>query len=584
MAEPARGALDRLVRDLLFQAMAFGRIAAVARIPLGDVFENDVVRRLNLVQNLLALPRPPPDPAFLGAGHPFIYNTARWPAGCPIAGWFGDGQALPQRDYPTSVVTFWHLQIRNPDAAKWKIVRAALYVHQRHGFLAALRYIVDLHRAGLTLDAEHSEAALSILLDARRRVANDHELAALLLVAVPAGEDAWLHAAFRQSPPSGDHVRPDLRDDLDYLVHRAEREIQDVLDAPDYDRWVLGQSFLRALNLAVVRIGKAHGLTRELAFSAALVRIEEILADANGMFAVLAFSGNDPLESPYRFDSTMLDALRRQLGGFDDWRERLIDERAVIPDRLHDLLLADRPMIESLPPEWKRLSAAVAPIVGPLAFGDDGFAMRRIRRFATDEAVRLLPGLDLAAIHPRLDAETAAGLIELVAGKGGRLGDKAAPAAEGEGDLDQLERLFRDHRIFLNGMVDAGWHAALCAKLDVEPDRLEAVTVGLYRGLCAAEIRMLAAASFAGESADDEPLDALVAHYPYYAPGLVEKGLRLDLAGDGEAALALMRDGILLNPFDPDPWHCLAVALGTKGEQADALVCEAVANVLSEGG
>jgi len=276
-----------VARALFGQMRAFGILARHGP-NAREVFGGLITQRISLLRVLLELLQTLDAKSVreaIASGDPIIYNTAEWPKGAPLAGKFDVGGPISLEGHLASWFMAWNLQLGDESRSGMgpKVVRAALWLLMTSGnFNEAIDYVVDLQTKGVIIDDAAAAEAIRVLFQARRLVKNDIDLIDFLLDKDAANLPDWTRAQFKNFDLDGQLVREDLQDDFDALLTRAEGEIEMVLNASSYDRWVVGQLGLYSLLTVVEQTFKRFQLDKSLQFIARLTRIEEIRADAGG--------------------------------------------------------------------------------------------------------------------------------------------------------------------------------------------------------------------------------------------------------------------------------------------------------------
>jgi hypothetical protein len=371
--------LASLVASALTQHRAFGLFMSSPEEELVDWFIERHGRPL--AQALSALD----SPALrrMAAGTPYVLTGQEEGAGDELAGYFREDSTLGLGELLESRHVFWTLQCRPgaEPAVRLLLIRAALWMLAHHDFETALRYLLDLHKHGYLLDFQMLDQCLSILCAARLKVHTDAEIVALLVELGGTPGSEWRSARW-----SGADVlsMPALREpgvDAEYLTHAAQAEIDEVRAASSHDAWLLGQYYLPQLMWAVLFTLRYIGVADQLAYFALCARFEEISCDG---FPFRAMQAGMPQHFPFapQFGVARTVALVLQQT-CDDWQDRLLVERVVVPDELSDLLMPDADTVladvphERLPAPWHLLSAALAPIYGRVVLREPEYALRR---------------------------------------------------------------------------------------------------------------------------------------------------------------------------------------------------------------
>jgi hypothetical protein len=353
-----------IAKALTTQLKAFGFIADSIEKP-AEVFQTTITpRAMFLLTVLKLLDGGEAIKQAIAPEDPFIYNTAKWPKGCPCGGKLEANDAISLDIHFLSLWMFWNLQLEadSRDSAPSKIARAALWVLKNTGsFCAAISYILDLQISGFVLNRRYATEALVTLFNARRRVMNDDELIGFFLDETTGNSPDWTRIQFKKFNFDQPIVRPDIDDDFDLLIDRAESEIERVINAESYDDWLLGQLTLNSLLNTVHSIFDHYSTDNLLHYIARMKRIGEIRADAGGFSKLfkLYIKG-------IKADFTMAAVAAIMLSAkTEDWIDRILEDRAVVPAQLEQLLTTKGIDERGLTAGWDRVSILLAPIVAP---------------------------------------------------------------------------------------------------------------------------------------------------------------------------------------------------------------------------
>lgn len=360
-------ALDQLFTGALLQYKAFGLLANLDH----PAFKDDLMHFISdhglpLATAFAALPDNISRQACIGL--PYLQCSSITSPDAPPGGYFEDQTNIDPGTLLSSRYTFWTMQHLEGSANSiyYCLVRAALYVLHTRDFNASVRYLLDLQKHGYLLNSHSLQHCLTFLLMIRQRVNTDDDIVPLCIAGQPQENADWHNAKLL---PLDIAVLPVVRpaqEGLAYILLTAENDIEEVRAAKSYDEWVLGQHYLGNLMLTVLFILRYLNMEQELAFRSFDVRYEEICADC---FAFYHMIRGEPERYPFEVSFTFSYAPLRasqMVGG--DWQDRLCDERVLIPDQLAALLLPSDGTINShlplasVPPAWRLLSPAVAPV------------------------------------------------------------------------------------------------------------------------------------------------------------------------------------------------------------------------------
>jgi hypothetical protein len=396
-----------IAQSLFGQMRAFGILANHSLRPF-EVLNSEILTRFGFLRMLVqVLDHLDPEASreLIASGDPIIYNTLEWPPAAEPAGSFEPAGNISLEQHLTSWYMSWNLQSdEHPQSAMvLKVVRAALWlVNGPGGIDAAIQYIIDLQAKGVILNRIVAIQAMTLLLSARRRVQSDADLAAFFLETVPSSASEWTRAQFKEWDISVPAVRPDLTDDLSVLLDRAENEVDQVLKAKSYDAWLLGQLALNSVLSIVVSTFHEFEAENELQFVSKLTRLEEIRADAGAFGSMFRLWCGKFISFKYESDFTLSMTVCSLLSNqVEDWKDRVLDERAAIPDCLQHLVTERGITTLDLPDGWERISGTLAPIAGPMLLEDDSYMCARTELFQPDQ---LQDAPSLAAFLQSIDA------------------------------------------------------------------------------------------------------------------------------------------------------------------------------------
>jgi len=541
--------LAPLFRRLVAQTTAFGLFTPPHEA--AKVMDAFVLPRLGFLATFAEALRDTPFMRRAIAGLPFIYNTAQWPEGAPVAGFMEPDSVIPPADFLASLSAIWHLQCMDEDSAggaEWKLVRAAAWILEREGFLPALSYVLELQRSGCVLRDETTAGALCILLDARRGVASDEEIAGLLFETPHCSAKEWPRRVFRELQVDATRfLRPDLSDDFDRLIDEAEARVERMLETTNFDDWMLGQACVWKELTTLRRVFEHHEQWEALAYVGRTTRLEEIRADAGAHFRVARSRLGSRV---YTWDNTMLSAMTMMVrGSTEDWLERFLEDRALLPRELEPLALVGGDLVtlepSALPARWQAFSATLAPAWAACVLDDAMMAFRRRRPFRLEDdhadslAEPFLESKDIGAARVR------EALLALVCDR---------PGVD-EAPLRELAQ------------------AAIGAQQDLDDFVAE-----LHREMVIEEIRSLMRGAM--QKGDPSAAEATRARwcelYPYFAGAALERAIGWDEAGRHEESLAEIERSIVLSPRDAPPWHSLGVILLNLGRRQEAAFAQAI--------
>ncbi|MFH0298190.1 hypothetical protein AAFX91_13295 [Bradyrhizobium sp. 31Argb] len=587
-----------IAQSLFGQMRAFG-ILANHSTRASEVLNSAILPRLAFLKMLLAAldhidPEASREP--IASGDPIIYNTLDWPPTAPPAGVFEPSGNVSLERHLNSWYLSWNLQLgESPQSAMiLKVVRAALWLVKSPGGIdAAIQYVIDLQIKGVIVDRLVAIQAMIWLLRARRCVHDDSDLADFFLEHAPSSASEWTRAQFKEFNLDKPAVRPELTDDLSLLLDRAESEIDQVLSADSYDAWLLGQMALHPMLSTVVSVFHEFQVQDELQFVTKLTRLEEIRADAGGFGRLFRIWSGQFLTFKYTSDFTMCATACCLLSGKTaDWKDRMLDERALVPTCLQHLVTEFGIREHPLPDGWARISETLAPIAGPTLLRDDAYMFSRVELFQPDE-IENAPSLAefLESIGSSRDLAMKNAVIQLLC--------KQAPSRNGQitfsessseeiGDIERLEAISAQYnqKYAQIGSEDMSREAVdlFRAVGKFDPDEAESALRGLYRSICADEIDDFINRAFEQGKAGSarECFDRLCYLYPYFHSGQAERAVRLDEDGQTHAALNCMLRAIILEPREATRWHSLGVILKKLGRNDDAILAYGLAKIVHD--
>jgi hypothetical protein len=585
-----------IAQSLFEQMRAFGILANHSRRPF-EVLKSEILRRFGFLKMLVGVLDhldPEASRELIASGDPIIYNTLEWPPAAQPAGSFESAGNISLEQHLTSWYMSWELQSNeHPQSAMvLKVVRAALWlVNGPDGIDAAIQYIIDLQAKGVILNRMVAIQAMTLLLKARRRVQSDSDLAGFFLETVPSSVSKWPSAQFKEWDIAAPAVRPDLTDDLSMLLDRAEKEVDQVLKAKSYDSWLVGQLALHSVLSIVVSTCHEFEAQHELQFVSKLTRLEEIRADAGAFGRLFRLWCGDFISFKYKSDFTMSETVCSLLSTqIEDWKDRILDERAVIPDRLQDLVTERGITTLNLPDGWERISATLAPIAGPMLFEDDSYVCARTELFQPDQ---MQDAPSLATFLQSIDAfgnsEVKKAIVQILCKQFSLQNTQPAlpdASSEGSADIQHLETIFakfnKEHERIGSEYVSKEAVGLFRSAGKFDLPEAEVALRDLYRNICTDEIEDLVDRVFEARESSWSSLDRLCALYPYFHPAQAERAVRLDVDGHTNAALECMLAAIISEPREATRWHSLGVILKKLGRKDDSMLAYGLADVIQK--
>lgn len=546
MNEKSRPYISSVARALYFQLKAFGILAAHTPDGGEAAFETIVNPRIFFLKLVLQSPwdmKGKRELASIASGDPMIYSIAGWLEGTSTIGRFdADGPV----SFETHLDSWFEMVSVQKQGFQGEVanalVKAALGILKDTGdFNSAIAHILDLQLNGFITRTDAARSAIQDLLKARRLVAGDNDLITLLLGAGAWILPDWIHLRCTPVDFSRRAIRHDLIDDFEALLDYAEERVDAVRNATSYDSWILGQHSLSSLLTSILAALALFEVHQAPAFSARIVRLEEICADAGAMVGMLRQLRI--LQFPYAANFSGAEILAAQFARkTPDWRIRLLEDRAVVPKQLEHRLTEDG-IDGTLPQQWQAVSATLAPIMGPLVFEDD-CSNRRRYYFKRDEVQRSPAAqafLRAIKADKRIDAEHA------------------------------LSSVMSGVRHLLQNDEQAN---LLCRIAQYSEDELAADLDLLDLKMRVEEIQKLGSeVSSVGKSNDvlkEEILERLNTLYPYCDTGLVVRAVFLNDTSRSRNAVPYLIDAIVLEPDEHLRWLSMGIALDRLGANTDA--------------
>lgn len=583
--------LPKFAASLLLQVRAFGLLGQWASSAgVSSFLENHMIGRVSLLANVCDAVKILSQFEAIG-NQPFIYNTASWQPDCEPAGWLQSCPQLNPHDWLQSLLLFWYLQLspQSEGATSQKLGRAALWLVYTQTFGDAIDYLLDLDASGHVFEYKHTFHSLCVLMEARRRVRQDSELAESMLVQTPTDPKAWCMVGWRDFDTKTTPIR-DLHDDFDRLIRRCEERIETVREAKCFDEWFIGQSQIHRVTAIVQNVLRHFKVEDSLNYRAFMARVEEIRADAGGLIMSQAITGitASPFEANFRGAEAILRTIRDSQ---DDWEERVFEERLLFPKALEGIVTAKADVEKSLPTEWKRFSAVLAPIVGPLILNESepgskrriGLSRSQLEAFSTESET-------FNTIEPSLAVDS---LLRLLANeerseRDGAIGMGDPTAHEDSSQsagLNAHEQLFSKYTIIggyffprapVEQLLSLGWQPEVISKT-LTQIHCEICLVELVKGLEEISQCLIVQDTKRLEEVVNRILDA----YPYSDAALWERAVLLDKQGDHLSALTDICSALHLDPINAYRWQSFSVIATTLGASSDAAVAMAISSMLS---
>jgi hypothetical protein len=398
---------------LMTEMRLFGRLTAEGSLDEGMLTEYATTRAgfaLSLVETLQGMGAI----RFRDDVHvPYLYHTAGWPAELGPSGY---GLADRPHTWVLSQFVNWHA--RTSGSAAVRLLRAALWQVHQGGLQRGVGYLFDLYDWGLA-GRDDLASALAVLLRARCQVGGDAELVERMssdpgAVGTPL-ETTWVDETAVPCDAVSEVVTA--------LLDRAQQDIVEAREAGDIDEWADRQIHLGGTLRVISQAVRDLPVRLPLAWRARLGQWDEIVADAGGL-NLAAHAGYWWPTFAHLMSSAgvMAGAVRAEAG--DDWQERFVSERLLVPAALQDVMLPaldeGRRDVVGAPPEWEQLSwrsihawAAVyrsgqSPDLTPADRPRDPAATPEERREWLQDAMLSAITADEAGDHVRAAAASAA--------------------------------------------------------------------------------------------------------------------------------------------------------------------------------
>lgn len=538
--------LRPLAEDLFRQFQMFGQLSLGQR---ADPAKNPALaRRIEILsgyfwtlQDYAALE--------LEGGEVLLYNVERWPSDAPPAGQAETGTGVLPTDLLTSYSAFWigsgYAEDERPSVRR--LVKAAAWLLLETNDVARVtRYLFELLTSGVVLDPYDVAAALDIVLCGWRSATSDDELPGRLFE----GDAPRTTLELFEANPRLPHDNPMRRSApkaLEAIVTFADQEIRAVRATMSYDDWFVRQVVLERVLRAAKTVLKRHAPSSP-GLTALLDQYEEIYCDSGAIHLGAAY-GFEPYIKTYTSAFVLLFQMQGRL-------ERLLTERAIIPDAVADELLHFGP----LPPQWDTVSPMLAAVIATVVLDSDPEQLRyvRSREFTP---VEVLASEKVLAVLSSLGVTNPDVRVALVHD----IMDRKRPASVAAVDVN---------------FADLPIDVAVESPGDRCSAKGHALAKCLLNAAASEEVQSLFHAAHAASSSERiDRFEEAAALYPYFDLYQLELAIAWDeLAHDPARALPYIRDAILLNPAEPSYWRSLGVLcrhLSLPDEAVPAFAMEA---------
>jgi hypothetical protein len=291
-----------------------------------------------------------------------LYNTADWPADSAPDGRRDTEVVVRPSQLVTSYGGAWNLHQRDPLSMVDRVIKAALWECQERSLLSAVQYVLRLEKHGYILHPLVTVRVLMTLLAARARGREETLVRRMLSSArsLPTDLQAFVACELRYFPPVKHVSTTRAQNEIAAIIRHALEATEDARNAASYAEWWLTQRYLHPHLYAVLNLFRHIRNKPGLALSTVLYQLEEIRCDAGA--AVRNLSALRP--TFYGPEAVLL--IYEQNGG-DDWVERAVRERAIVPRAILPWLL--RETREPLPDAWAYMDPTIAYVLNDVILG-----------------------------------------------------------------------------------------------------------------------------------------------------------------------------------------------------------------------
>jgi hypothetical protein len=502
---------------------------------------------------------------------PLLYQTANWPAGTPPAGRVSDAPAFTWQDMRTSYSAMWRLQLNRPHGVSiatyttaQKLIRAALWIVRENGFLPALDYLFALMDRGFLIDSDAAVIAFARLFFARRQVSDDAELPKYLLHDANLDMAGWKDTQLKITLPAT--PKRVLGDDAEFVLFAVEERSLLARNSSDLDGWLLAYSRLGLaarvthLSLRVVKLDK------ELAFASHTARFEEIHCDVMPFFDAFAKgAARHDYGTFLQPDWTMAIAFGLMAKNHSpEWLPHMLEERVVLPEALKPAFLA-KPLGFEQPPQWRRPSAKLAPILGALCFRGTPHERHRARQ--GDATTRNIVATTLRTLKIEDSDKEIRDLASAIWPLFYREATLGPPPHDSDAEILQNFLLYLVQGMPAEKADAAAWLDGL--HLELSEHELQRANLPIETpGALADHDSRLARA------------ERIVADYPFSSQAREQLSLRLYESGRNAEARKVVEEALLLDPSNRRSWLAAALICIALGEEEDEQVAAGVAKYL----
>lgn len=525
------------------QIRAYGRFCS-QNADKRDEIDSEMVERVAFARSYFKILEEAGGLSFDTGETPLLYNTVDWDQNCPVSGYPDSSHSVKPSQMINSYVGTWTFQWQSNQKSKSSArrpLKAALWLCHDKGVIPAIDYLFDIFKHGLILFPGEIYKCLVLLLDAYRATGSDDEIAVCFFDEIPSTHEEWLNAEFSSIREIGAGVkkravkREDLTEILYYLVEFALNEIEVMRKSHNYDEWITALWLINHTIEIVQQVIQEYIKEKSVSLKAVDDQLDEIRADSGGFISVVTHSSS-PNKLAFFQESAEVVIIMLKAASPDDWKMRVMNERAVVPNELEEYFLEERFLAgKPLPEGWRMISAELAPIFTNAVLKESEFTIWRSEPYTADEIL----SNDIAGRI--LDRHEIFGLPERNA-----IAKRASEAKR---------------RLNLFGPEDPmeNWLDANDKTITpiIEEINLQMSSKVLLQTLeHAAELKQKS-----GLPAAIELLKGFLEKFPGSDFALYELGIAYDESGDHEAALKCIETAILIRPFEEYRWNSLAIVL-----------------------
>jgi hypothetical protein len=336
----AATAFTRITETLLREVSAFGVMAAGQGIQLEQI--EQYAGRIYITSMMLEKAETAAELRFGDDKFPFVYNTARWDDGVPLAGWTTDNAVPRPSHLPVSMIGTWMMALEEPArSARDRLLRAALWQTKQAGLRSALQLAADLSSGGFLLNRDDLQDVFELLLLARDQVNSDDEMVAGLLGgAAPTSPRDFLDATL--SPgwvTQTSATSPTVLALVQQLMQITTPRMVAARHSSSLGEWVLNQQRLYNLIGPMIKAVRTVLPKLPLEMRAVMTQLGEINADAGNSARLLKIKVFRIPSYSLVADQALDVAMQYHARLGSGWEDRLCQERVVVPDELRSVVL-----------------------------------------------------------------------------------------------------------------------------------------------------------------------------------------------------------------------------------------------------